>query len=189
MLIAPKLKQPKSSSTGTGSSGTTEETASQDAGSCSAPYSVCLLDGWDDQKKVELLARQNNNEQWFSTAGIAHAELGLKSIQLAMANDGNGEGESSALSPNGLDVSVDSTKASVEQVNAMLAAGQAVQTGDLTGLIGTGMNTAWAEKIVALMNLELGQRLNQGNMLQGSALTIEASRALKKTGEIIEQGE
>ena len=38
-----------------------------------------------------------------------------------------------------------------------------------------------AQKIVALMNLELAQRLNQGNALQGSTLVIEAARALPNT--------
>lgn len=52
--------------------------------------------------------------------------------------------------------------------------------GGVAGLVGTGKNTTAAMKIVALMNLELAQRLNLGNMLQGSTLTVEAARAFKK---------
>ena len=49
---------------------------------------------------------------------------------------------------------------------------------------GTATDVVSAMKIVTMMNMELAQRLNQGNMLQGATLTIEAARALSDTAGI-----
>ena len=124
------------------------------------------------QEEDAVRTTQKVNEQNFGTAGIAHAELGLKSVQQAIANDGD-----SAVGNAG-------TKVGSDQANASLATSQTTSVQDLSKLIGTGANTAAAQKIVALMNLELAQRLNQGNMMQGAALTIEAARAFPKTSGI-----
>ena len=137
------------------------------AGSCAAPYTICEEEVTTEQQ-TELNLRQEQNKQWFATAGIAHAELGMKSVYQAMINDG------------GL---LAGSAAAQEEIRAAMADGKnSIKVQDLSGLIGIAVNTVMAQKIVALMNLELAQRLNQGNMLQGSILTIEAARALTKTG-------
>ena len=118
-----------------------------------------------------VIARQQQNEQNFATAGVAHAELGLMSVQQAMAND------KSSLSR-------EEMKASIEKIRKEMENGKAVTAQDLSTLIGTGSNTVAAMKIVSLMNLELAQRLNQGNMMQGATLAAEAARALTQTAEI-----
>ena len=160
-------------STGTSSSSNTNNntTGNQNppgAGSCAAPYTICEREVTDTEK-AEIAVRQEQNQQWFATAGIAHAELGMKSVYQAIVNDGG---------------AIDATGASAsqEEVKVAMANAKNVKVQDLTGLIGIAVNTVMAQKIVALMNLELAQRLNQGNMLQGSTLTIEAAKALRKTG-------
>lgn len=139
------------------------------AGSCSASYSVCLRD-MNTEEEMAVSSLQEVNKQNYGTAGIAHAELGLKSVQQAIANDG--------------DSSVGKAGASSSSENVTLPPGTKRDVQDLSKLIGTGANTVAAMKIVVLMNLELAQRLNQGNMMQGSALTIEASRAFSDTSAI-----
>ena len=138
------------------SSGDEEETG---AGSCSAPYTICLKELTDTEEN-KIAKTQQINIQNFATAGIAHAELGLKAVQQAIVNGGSGS------------------------QGADLVQGKTTSVQDLSGLIGSGVNTVAAQKIVALMNLELAQRLNQGNALQGSILVIEAARALPKTSEM-----
>jgi len=133
------------------------------AGSCAANYSVCLADMSADEKD-EVAGRQIQNKQNYGVAGIAHAELGLKSVQQAIANDG------------GSSIGKSGTASSAEDVT--FVQGKTTKVQDLSKMIGTGKNTVAAMKIVAMMNLELAQRLNQGNMLQGSVLTIEAARAM-----------
>ena len=141
-----------------------EESTSTTAGSCSAPYSICI-EPLTSEKEEEIIATQNENLQNYGTAGIAHAELGLKSVQQAIVDD----------------VGAEATSASQEGLEATLETTKVTQVQNLKGLIGKGGNTVAEMKIVALMNLELAQRLNQGNMLQGSALTIEAARAFPDT--------
>ena len=162
--------QPKSAASSTKSSDSTQTTL-PGAGSCAASYSVCSkYDTMSTEERDQVAARQRQNEQNYGTAGIAHAELGLKSVQQAIANDGG-----SAVGNAG-------TSSSAEKVT--LVPGKTTTVQDLSGMIGTGANTVAAMKIVALMNLELAQRLNQGNMLQGSVLTIEAARAFQNTDGI-----
>ena len=157
----------KKNSKSSGSSTTSESNKVPEAGSCEASYSICLKDMTDSQRD-EVAVRQKVNEQNFGTAGITHAELGLKAVQQAIAHDG------------GSSVGKVGTSSSSEKVTI----GGTTSVQGLTGLIGTGKNTVAAMKIVALMNLELAQRLNQGNMMQGSTLTVEAARAFPKTAEI-----
>lgn len=153
--------QPKASA----KKATQKENEIPGAGDCSASYSVCLKEMTSAQEE-EVITRQKQNEQNFGTAGVAHAELGLMSVQQAMANDGDG-----AVGKAGAQSSA-KTDFTANKVNSVQ---------DLASAVGTGKNTVAAMKIVSLMNLELAQRLNQGNMMQGSILTIEASRALTQT--------
>ena len=166
-------KGSKSSSTTaittSGSSTTSSSGANTGAGSCTASYSVCLRN-MTAEEEAAVSSLQKVNEQNFGTAGIAHAELGLKSVQQAIANDG------------GSSLKKSNTGSSSE--NATFASSTTTSVQDLSKLIGTGKNTVAAMKIVALMNLELAQRLNQGNMMQGSSLTIEAARAFPNTSGI-----
>ena len=161
--------QEKGSKTTTSSSDTTETEENPGAGSCSASYSVCLRDMTSEEENA-VSSLQKVNEQNYGTAGIAHAELGLKSVQQAIVNDGGS--------------SVGRAGATASSENVTLAAGTTTSVQDLSKLIGTGANTVASMKIVALMNLELAQRLNQGNMMQGSSLTIEAARAFPNTSGI-----
>ncbi len=145
------------------------------AGSCAAKYSVCSkYDSMTSEERDQVAIRQIQNEQNYGTAGIAHAELGLKSVQQAMEDD-----ESSSLSE-------DERDKTRKKLIAVATNGEAnkIAVQDLSTIIGTGVNTVAAMKIVAMMNLELAQRLNQGNMLQGSVLTIEAARAIPDTAEL-----
>ena len=142
------------------------------AGSCGASYSVCLRD-MASEDEVAVSSLQKVNGQNYGTAGIAHAELGLKSVQQAIANDGGSE------------VGVGGTGVSSDQAKSAVVTGP-MSVQNLSDLIGTGKNTTAAMKIVALMNLELAQRLNQGNMMQGSALTIEGARAFPNTKALTE---
>ncbi len=161
--------EPFQVATGTASSTGDEDNDLSGAGSCTAPYTICEKELTSDEKTV-MNTRQEQNQQWFATAGIAHAELGMKSVYQAMVNDGG------VLAGSG---------ASQEEIKAAMASGMAnIKVQDLSNLIGIAVNTVMAQKIVALMNLELAQRLNQGNMLQGSVLTIEAANALRKAGEL-----
>lgn len=156
--------QPKGSAKST----KTKESEIPGAGDCSASYSVCLKEMKSEEEEM-VIARQKQNEQNFGTAGVAHAELGLMSVQQAMANDGNG-----SVGKAGVQSSA-KTDFTANKVNSVQ---------NLASAVGTGKNTVAAMKIVSLMNLELAQRLNQGNMMQGSILTIEASRALTQTAGI-----
>ena len=156
------------SSAAAGTSGTTAW-----AGSCGAAYSVCVRD-LTTPEQTTVRTTQIMNKQNYGTAGVAHAELGLRSVQQAIVNDGDSEVGSSG------------TRTASDQANASLAMGQTTPVQDLSGLIGIGKNTVAAMKIVALMNLELAQRLNQGNMMQGSALTIEAARAFPEVTGLTE---
>ena len=154
---------------GSATTSSEETEANPGAGSCAASYSVCLRDMTAEEENA-VSSLQRVNGQNYGTAGITHAELGLKSVQQAIANDG------------GSSVGKAGTASSSENVS--LIAGKTTSIQDLSKLIGTGANTVAAMKIVSLMNLELAQRLNQGNMLQGSALTIEAARAFPNTAGI-----
>ena len=135
----------------TDGSSSDDENDTGGAGSCKASYSVCL-NATTATEQEEVRKTQVKNEQYFGTAGVARAELGLKTVQQAIVENGGTAPASSS-------------KSTVQ---------------NLTGLVGKGSNTAAAQKIVALMNLELAQRLNVGNMLQGSTLTVEAAYAFTK---------
>lgn len=148
--------------------------SSTGAGSCSASYAICLQKGLTDDEKSEISAKEKLNQQLYGTAGVTHAELGLKSVKQAILNDGGSIGDAGASSSN-------------TDLQSALATGGTLEVQDLTGLIGKAQNTVWAMKVVATMNLELAQRLNQGNMLQGSTLTIEAARALRYTSDKLKE--
>ena len=151
-------------------SGTGDDTG---AGSCGAPYSFCLRD-MDSSEEAAVRSTQKLNEQDFGTAGITHATLGLRAVQQAIVNDGN---SNSSVGKTGADISSDS-------VNVVLVGNQKPSVQSLSSLIGQE-NTVAAMKVVALMNLELAQRLNQGNMMQGASLTIEAARAFPEVENIL----
>ena len=152
---------------------TAANSATADAGVCTAPYSICKKSLTTAQREAVSTA-QEKNKQRYGTAGIAHAELGLKSVQQAIVDDkGALTKEDTAYNHNGAITAFGMTQ------------GKSVTVQDLSSLIGAGKNTYNAMKIVAIMNLELAQRLNEGNMLQGSTLTIEAARAFPKTREIL----
>ena len=151
-------------------SGATTKSDKTGAGSCAADYSVCSkYDSMSPEEQDQVPVRQMQNQQNYGTAGIAHAELGLMSVQQAIANDGDSS------------VNKVGTSSSSE---AVFIPGTTTTGQNLSGMIGSGANTVAAMKVVALMNLELAQRLNQGNMMQGSILTIEAARAFPDTATL-----
>jgi hypothetical protein len=128
----------------------------------------------DSSEEAAVRSTQKLNEQDFGTAGITHATLGLRAVQQANVNDGN---SNSSVGKTGADISSDS-------VNVVLVGNQKPSVQSLSSLIGQE-NTVAAMKVVALMNLELAQRLNQGNMMQGASLTIEAARAFPEVENIL----
>ena len=165
------------------------------AGSCDAAYLICSRD-LTSTERSEIKSTQQQNLQFFSTAGVAHAELGLISVQQAMANDGKKAEESSEKTNDKNKKKKDesketktptsnlgTTETSSSSESVQLSSSGVTMVNDLSK-VPAGANTVSAMKKVALMNLELAQRLNQGNMLQGSILTVDAARALTQTTEI-----
>ncbi len=140
--------------------------------------SVMVSDGSDinfdlnDAQLDTVNSNQSKNYQWMSTAGLARAELGLKTAFQA-AGDAGGEVQSaSGQTGNG------NSENDVE-----LAASEGfVKNQSLTELPSAVTSTAGAMRVQTLMNMELAQRVNLSNALQGSILSIEAARALKNAG-------
>ena len=148
-----------------------QEATSTEKNTSSCGYSICLNSKLTTAQRGVILQTQIKNQQWYATAGIAHAELGLKVVRQAIVNDGGAMSQTADTSP---------SRAAVTSAFSTTT-GKTANVQDLSGLPGTGKNTYNAMKIVSMMNLELAQRLNQGIMLQGSGLVIEASRALTQT--------
>lgn len=113
---------------------------------------------------------QQRNEQWISTEGIARAELALMTVQQGAVDDG---------------ASLTDTASSLETADKsdiqMASAVSGTRQQTLAGLVGSGTSTAGAMRIQSLMNLELAQRMNLTNMLQGNILSLEAARLLRKS--------
>ncbi|MBO7484361.1 MAG: hypothetical protein J6T55_04525 [Alphaproteobacteria bacterium] len=148
-----------------------QEATSSEKNTSSCGYSICLNSKLTTTQRGVISQTQIKNQQWYATAGIAHAELGLKVVRQAIVNDGGAMSQTADTSP---------SRAAVTSAFSTTT-GKTANVQDLSGLPGTGKNTYNAMKIVSMMNLELAQRLNQGIMLQGSGLVIEASRALTQT--------
>ncbi len=148
-----------------------QEATSTDKATSTCGYSICLNSKLTTTQRGVISQTQIKNQQWYATAGIAHAELGLKVVRQAIVNDGGAMSQTADTSP---------SRSAVTSAFSTTT-GKTANVQDLSGLPGTGKNTYNAMKIVSLMNLELAQRLNQGIMLQGSGLVIEASRALTQT--------
>ena len=148
-----------------------QEATSTEKNTSSCGYSICLNSKLTTTQRGVISQTQIKNQQWYATAGIAHAELGLKVVRQAIVNDGGAMSQTADTSP---------SRAAVTSAFSTTT-GKTANVQDLSGLPGTGKNTYNAMKIVSMMNLELAQRLNQGIMLQGSGLVIEASRALTQT--------
>jgi hypothetical protein len=118
----------------------------------------------------EIAQTQNDNYRYLSTAGIARAELGLKTTYNAAANaQGAGTPDVTETSPDANDV-----QSVAEQVYQ--------KQQKLTELPASVSSIGHAMRVQTLMNLELAQRINLSNALQSSILSIEAARELKNAG-------
>ncbi len=117
-----------------------------------------------------IVGNQQANEQWISTEGIARAELALMTAQQGAVDDGIGLADT-ATSLNTEGKADIQTKA-VEGSNIQLT---------LSDMAGSGTSTAEAMRIQSVMNLELAQRMNLTNMLQGNILSLESARLLQES--------
>ena len=126
----------------------------------------------DQETDAGIKEKQNQNYQWMSTAGIARAELGLEVANQA-AVDAGGEAASITADTSG-DGNITMNAAAAEDTNTTLR-------GWPNQITSTGMGM----RVQILMNLELAQRVNLANTLQGNTLSIEAARALKKAPRVI----
>ena len=115
---------------------------------------------------------QAKNYQWLSTAGIARAELGLKTVSQAAVDAGGDAAEITDDASSSKDVE-------------LAAEGATKVDTSLTGLPKTITSTGMGMRVQSLMNLELAQRVNLANALQGNSLVIEAARALRNAPRII----
>lgn len=123
-----------------------------------------------DRALEEIAQTQNDNYRYLSTAGIARAELGLKTTYNASANaQGAGTPDVTETSPDANDV-----QSVAEQVYQ--------KQQKLTELPASVSSIGHAMRVQTLMNLELAQRINLSNALQSSILSIEAARELKNAG-------
>lgn len=130
-------------------------------------------------EEIELLnLTQQQNEQWLSTAGIARSELGLLAAQQAAVDDGMSESDIISPTTNGRnDMGGTSNKeAASSEEKSWIYHDKEIKT--LAGLAGSGTSTGSAMRIQALMNLELAQRINLADTLQGGALSLSAARLL-----------
>ena len=128
----------------------------------------------NDAQLGKITENQDKNYQWLSTAGLTRAELGLKTAYQASV-DAGGEVQSSS----GQD-GADNSENQVE----MGASESYVKSQNLTSLPGSVTSTAGAMRVQTLMNLELAQRVNLSNALQGNILSIEAARALRNAATL-----
>lgn len=129
---------------------------------------MLVLDMDLNQTQNETITNtQDKNYQKMSTAGIARAELGLETTYQASVDAG---GEAANITD---DTSGD------DNVTMSAAAAETSNVG-FTELPSSVTSTGMAMRVQILMNLELAQRVNLANALQGNILTIEAARALKR---------
>lgn len=125
--------------------------------------------------------RQAKNFQWMSTAGIARAELGLETAYQAAVDAGGDAASDITSDTSGSEAILMSTQAPNEDKNEQVALKDMPTHKDF--------QTAAAQmRVQSLMNLELAQRINLANTLQGNSLSIEAARALKQAPRAIRVG-
>jgi hypothetical protein len=138
--------------------------------------SVELKSSETTDRVLEKIAQtQNDNYRYLSTAGIARAELGLKTTYNAAANaQGAGTPDITETSPDANDV-----QSVAEQVQTKEYTEQQKRLIDLPASV---TSIGYAMRVQTLMNLELAQRINLSNALQSSILSIEAARELKNAG-------
>ena len=123
-----------------------------------------------DSVLEKIATTQNDNYRNLSTAGIARAELGLKTTYNAAAN-AQGAG------------TPDVTEAPSDINDVQSVAEQVYQKQQkLTELPASVSSIGHAMRVQTLMNLEMAQRINLSNALQSSILSIEAARELKNAG-------
>ncbi len=126
--------------------------------------------------EIRISDMQAANYQNMSTAGIARAELGLETTYQSSLNIG-GQAANTSM---GL------TQDASNQSGVTMAAAQTENPNPtLHELPGTIQSTGMAMRVQTLMNLELAQRINLANALQGNLLSIEAARALKNAPPVL----
>ncbi len=126
----------------------------------------------DDQltanQMTQISEMQAKNYQWISTAGVARAELGLETAYQAAVDAGAGmAGEITQDNASG-DDNITMATSQLDAVNTSVAA-----------MPSTITSTGMGMRVQAVENLELAQRINLSNALQGNVLSVEAARALK----------
>ncbi len=126
------------------------------------------------QRENEAISKmQAENYQKMATAGVARAELALETAYQA------------SLDANGGDASGDLTADTSGSENIQMAAAGADRPDPtLSALPGEITSTGMGMRVQSLMNLELAQRINLANAIQGNILSIEAARALRKTPQL-----
>ena len=117
---------------------------------------------------------QTKNYQWISTAGIARAELGLETAYQAAVDAGGAAADSGITGDSSNDDNIQMAAATAGTANLTLKQ-----------LPNSVTSTGMAQRVQTLMNLELAQRVNLSNALQGNVLSIEAARALKNSPRVI----
>ena len=120
-----------------------------------------------DKVLAEITQAQTDNYHLLSTAGIARAELGLKSTYAASALARDNQTES-PTNQNEAEKKAEETFLKQQNLTEMPAG--------ITSI-------AYGMRVQSLMNLELAQRINMANTLQGNILSIEAARALTNAGK------
>ncbi len=121
-----------------------------------------------DKVLAEIVQKQDQNYRLLSSAGVARAELALKSTYQASASARGGQASTEPQAPDN----------EVQQE----AEEQFSEQQDLVKLPAGITSIAYAMRVQTLMNLELAQRINLSNALQGNILSIEAARELKNAG-------
>lgn len=121
------------------------------------------------QRENEAISKmQAENYQKMATAGVARAELALETAYQASLD---AQGDSADLELTQDTSGDDNIK--------MAAAGADRPNPTLSALPGEITSTGMGMRVQSLMNLELAQRINLANTIQGNILSIEAARALK----------
>lgn len=121
-----------------------------------------------DKVLAEIVQKQDQNYRLLSSAGVARAELALKSTYQAATSARAGQ---ATTEPQASDNEVQQE-----------AEEQFSEQQDLVDLPAKITSIAYAMRVQTLMNLELAQRINLSNALQGNILSIEAARELKNAG-------
>lgn len=130
------------------------------------------------QSVMSIKHKQSENYQWMSTAGIARAELGLETAYQA-AVDAGGDA-ASEITIDGQSGTISSSTSGNEAIEMSTASPDGPVNYTLKELPSNVTSTGMAQRVQSLMNLELAQRVNLANTLQGNSISIEAARALKQ---------